>query len=205
MGIFDRGVYIIFFYHVSSAWLSYFSFSVSLICHILYLKQKKIVWIRIGKSSVTVGVFFVAFTLITGSIWFNATSGNYQNVFWQWNDPRQTSTLILFISYLSYLIFGNLVEERDRMAKLTAIYGIVVFPTVPFSYLSAIIWSSFHPLINPSPGQGHIYWDSVKLFILFLNLISMTILFAYLVQEFLELEKKKEELKIIIQKRLKEE
>lgn len=203
---FSRVVYIIFFYHVSSAWLSYFSFSISLICHIIYLKQEKIVWSRIGKSSVIVGVFFAGFTLITGSLWFNATSGGYQNIFWQWSDARQTSTLVLFLSYLSYLIFGNLVEERDRIAKLTAIFGIVVFPTVLFSYLSAIIFNTLHPLITPTPGQpGHIYWDPIKLFILFFNLISMTILFSYLVQEFIELEKKKEELKKIIHKRLREE
>ena len=203
---FERVVYIIFFYHVSSAWISYFSFTASLICHLLYLKHENMNWSRLGKNSVIIGVFFSAVTLITGSLWFNATSGGYNNIYWTWGDPRQTTTLILFISYLSYLIFGNMIEERDKKAKLTSTLGIILFPSVPLSYLSAILFPSLHPLINPNPGQsGNIYWDPVKLFILFFNVIAITILFHYLIQELVELDKAKERLDQIIQKRLEEE
>jgi len=196
----------IFFYHVSSAWLAYFSFGVSLVCHILYLKQKKMQWSDIGKNSIIVGVFFTAVTLITGSLWYNATSGGYNNIYWQWSDARQTMTLVLFLSYLSYLIFGGVIEEREKKAKLTSILGIVFFPTVPLSYLSARIFASLHPLINPNPGEpGNIYWDSMKLFVLFLNLIAMTIFFTYVVRILVNLDKMKERLNEIIQIKLREE
>ena len=202
---FERIVYIIFFYHVSSAWLSYFSFGVSLIGHLLYLKQKKMNWSNLGKNSIIVGVFFVAFTLITGSLWFNATSGSYNNIYWQWSDARQTTTLILFFSYVAYLIFRNFIEEREKKAKLSAILGIVFFPTVPLSYLSAILFTSLHPLINPNPGEpGNIYWDSIKLFILFFNLIAMTLLFIYLIRELKELDIAKEKLQEILYIKMEE-
>lgn len=202
---FERIVYIIFFYHVSSAWLSYFSFGVSLIGHLLYLKQKKMNWSNLGKNSIIVGVFFVAFTLITGSLWFNATSGSYNNIYWQWSDARQTTTLILFFSYIAYLIFRNFIEEREKKAKLSAILGIVFFPTVPLSYLSAILFTSLHPLINPNPGEpGNIYWDSIKLFILFFNLIAMTLLFIYLIRELKELDIAKEKLQEILYIKMEE-
>ena len=202
---FSRIVYVIFFYHVSAAWLSYFSFGVSLISHLLYLKQKKMSWSNLGKNSIIVGVFFVAFTLITGSLWFNATSGAYNNIYWQWSDPRQTTTLILLLSYIAYLIFRNFIEEREKKAKLSAILGIVFFPTVPLSYLSAIIFTSLHPLINPNPGEpGNIYWDSIKLFILFFNLIAMTLLFVYLVRELNELDLVKQKLQELLQTKLEE-
>ena len=199
---FSRIVYVIFFYHVSAAWLSYFSFGVSVISHILYLKQKKMSWSYLGKNSIIIGVFFVAFTLITGSIWFNATSGAYNNVYWQWSDPRQTTTLILFLSYIAYLIYRNFIEEREKKAKLSAILGIVFFPTVPLSYLSAIIFTSLHPLINPEPGN--IYWDSIKLFSLFLNLFAITLLFIYLVRELKELDIAKQMLQELLQKKMEE-
>jgi len=203
---FDRIVYIIFFYHVAGAWLSYFSFGISLICHVLYLKYKKIIWSRLGKNSIIVGVVFCAFTLITGSLWYNSTSGNYNNVYWQWSDARQTMTLILFLSYVSYLIFGSMIEDKEKKAKLTAALGIALFPTVPLSYISALVFTTLHPLINPSSGQtGHIYWDPIKLFILFFNLIAMTILFIYIVKELVSLDKAKLKLDEIIQKRLIEE
>ena len=202
---FERIIYIIFFYHVSAAWLSYFSFGVSLIGHLLYLKQKKMNWSNLGKNSIIVGVFFVAFTLITGSLWFNATSGSYNNIYWQWSDARQTTTLILFFSYVAYLIFRNFIEEREKKAKLSAILGIVFFPTVPLSYLSAILFTSLHPLINPNPGEpGNIYWDSIKLFILFFNLIAMTLLFIYLIRELKELDIAKEKLQEILYIKMEE-
>ena len=192
---FERVVYIIFFYHVSAAWLSYFSFGVSFIAHLLYLKQKKMKWSHLGKNSIIVGVFFVAFTLITGSLWFNATSGSYNNIYWQWSDARQTTTLILLLSYVAYLIFRNFIEDKEIKAKLSAILGIVFFPTVPLSYLSAILFTSLHPLINPNPSEpGNIYWDSIKLFILFFNLIAITLLFVYLIRELKELDIAKEKL-----------
>jgi len=196
----------IFFYHVSSAWLSYFSFGISLICHIQYLRNNKIKWSRLGKNSIIVGVCFTAFTLITGSIWYNATSGDYTNVFWQWSDARQTTTLVLFLSYLSYLIFRSAIEDKEKKAKLSSALGIVLFPTVPLSYFSALIFTSLHPLINPITGEsGHIYWDLIKLLILFFNLISMTILFVYVVLELTALDEAKDELEKIIQKKLIEE
>ncbi|MFX0049131.1 MAG: cytochrome c biogenesis protein CcsA [Candidatus Hermodarchaeota archaeon] len=202
---FSRIVYVIFFYHVSAAWLSYFSFGVSLISHILYLKQKKMNWSNLGKNSIIVGVFFVAFTLITGSLWFNATSGAYNNIYWQWSDPRQTTTLILFLSYVAYLIFRNFIEEKEKKAKLSAILGIVFFPTVPLSYLSAIIFTSLHPLINPNPGEpGNIYWDPIKLFSLFFNLIAITLFFIYLVRELKELDIAKQNLQELLQIKMEE-
>ena len=202
---FERIIYVIFFYHVSAAWLSYFSFGVSLISHLLYLKQKKMNWSNLGKNSIIVGVFFVAFTLITGSLWYNATSGSYNNIYWQWSDARQTTTLILFFSYVAYLIFRNFIEEREKKAKLSAILGIVFFPTVPLSYLSAILFTSLHPLINPIPGEpGNIYWDSIKLFILFFNLIGMTLLFIYLIRELKELDIAKEKLQEILYIKMEE-
>ena len=200
---FSRIVYVIFFYHVSAAWLSYFSFGVSLISHILYLKQKKMNWSNLGKNSIIVGVFFVAFTLITGSLWFNATSGAYNNIYWQWSDPRQTTTLILFLSYIAYLIYRNFIEEREKKAKLSAILGIVFFPTVPLSYLSAIIFTSLHPLINPNPGN--IYWDPIKMLSLFLNLIAITLLFIYLIRELKELDMAKQILQELLQTKMEEQ
>lgn len=203
---FDRIVYIIFFYHVSSAWLSYITFGISLICQILYLKKKDMKWSYYGRNSVIIGVLFCGFTLISGSLWYNATSGNYNNIYWQWRDYRQTMTLILFFSYLSYLIFDNMVEEQEKRAELTALLGIILFPMVPLSYFSAIIFTSLHPLITPNPSQsGYIYWDSIKIFSLLLNLIAITFFYISCMQTFMEIDKETEKLEILIQKKLSEE
>jgi heme exporter protein C len=204
----NRIVYMIFFYHVSGAWLGYFSFGVSVLSHILYLRNKKTVFSRIGKNSIIVGVFFTAFALITGSLWYNATSGSYGSRpedYWQWSDGRQTMTFVLLISYIAFLIFRNMIEDKEKKARLSAALGIALFPTVPLSYFSAIIFESLHVLINPSPGEpGNIYWDPLKIFMLLFNLIAMTIFFVYIVKKLVDLDKEKERLNILIQKRLVE-
>jgi heme exporter protein C len=202
----NRIVYIIFFYHVSGAWLAYLSFGISLLFHVLYLKKREINWNRLGTNSIIVGVFFTTFTLITGSLWYNATSGDYNNIFWQWSDARQTMTLVLLLSYFAYLIFRSMVEDKEKKAKLSSVLGVALFPTVPLSYFSAIIFTTLHPLINPTPGEpGNIYWDPLKIFILLFNLIAITILFFYVIQRLGELDKAKGKLDEIIQKRLLEE
>ena len=201
----NRMVYMIFFYHVSGAWLAYLSFGISLLFHVLYLKKREINWNRLGTNSIIVGVFFTAFTLVTGSLWYNATSGDYNNIYWQWSDARQTMTLVLLLSYLAYLIFRSVIEDKEKKAKLSSVLGIALFPTVPLSYFSAIIFTSLHPLINPTPGEpGNIYWDPVKMFMLLFNLIAITILFFYVIQKLVELDRTKEKLEEIIQKRLVE-
>jgi heme exporter protein C len=163
-------------------------------------------WSLNGKNSVIIGVIFSAFTLISGSLWYNATSGGYRNIYWQWSDYRQTMTLVLFFSYLSYLIFSNMIEEMEKRAKMSALLGIVLFPLVPLSYISAIIFTSLHPLITPNPTQsGFIYWDSIKIFCLMFNLIAMTIFFFYCLQALMDINKAKIDLDKLIQKKLSEE
>jgi len=201
----NRIVYIIFFYHVSGAWLAYFSFGVSLLSHIQYLRNKKIIFSRIGKNSIIVGVFFTAFTLITGSLWYNATSASYGSKpedYWQWSDPRQTMTFVLLMSYIAFLIFRSLIEDKEQKTKLSAALGIALFPTVPLSYFSAIIFESFHVLSIKPADPGTIYWNPLKIFILLFNLIGMTIFFVYIVKQLVDLDKKREKLDILIQKRL---
>jgi len=204
----NRTVYMIFFYHVSGAWIGYFSFGVSVLSHILYLRNKKIIFSRIGKNSIIVGVFFTAFALITGSLWYNATSGSYGSRpedYWQWSDGRQTMTFVLLISYIAFLIFRSMVDEKEKRDKLSAALGIALFPTVPLSYFSAIIFETLHVLINPNPGEaGHLYWDPLKIFMLLFNLIAMTLFFVFVVKKLGDLDIAKEELEILIQKKLME-
>lgn len=204
----NRLVYMIFFYHVSGAWLGYFSFGVSLLSHGLYLKNNKILFSRIGKNSIIVGVFFTAFALITGSLWYNATVAGYGSRpedYWQWSDGRQTMTFVLLISYIAFLIFRSMIEDKEKKARLSAALGIALFPTVPLSYFSAIIFETLHVLISPVPeATGNIYWEPLKMFMLLFNLIAMTIFFVYIVKKLVDLDLEKEKLEILIQKRLME-
>ena len=180
----------------------------SLLSHGLYLRNKKIIFSRIGKNSIIVGVFFTAFALITGSLWYNATTAGYGSRpedYWQWSDGRQTMTFVLLISYIAFLIFRSMIEDKEKKAKLSAALGIALFPTVPLSYFSAIIFETLHVLISPVPeATGNIYWEPLKMFMLLFNLIAMTIFFVFAVKKLVDLDIQKEKLEVLIQKRLME-
>ncbi len=208
LNTFEDIVYVIFYYHVSSAWISYVSFSLSLACGLAVLKKNVAKWDLYGKNCVVIGVFFSALTLLTGSLWFNATAGtvngNYQNIFWTW-DPRQTATLVMFISYLAYLLFRNSIEDKEKRAKLSALLNLVLFSMVPLSYLSAIIFQSTHVLINPAPeSRGFIYWNPQILFTLLYTLTGVTLLFTYILKQLVQLDRLREENERLIQKQMEE-
>ncbi len=208
LNTFEDIVYVIFYYHVSSAWISYVSFSISLVCSLAFLKQKVAKWDLYGKNSVVIGIFFSAVTLLTGSLWFNATAGtvdgNYQNIFWTW-DPRQTATLVMFISYLAYILFRNSVEDKGKRTKLSALLNLVLFAMVPLSYVSAIIFQSTHVLINPAPAsRGFIYWNPQILFTLLYTLAGVSLLFTYLLRQLVQLDLLREDHERLIQKQMEE-
>ena len=95
-----------------------------------------------------------------------------------------------------------MIEDKEQKTKLSAALGIALFPTVPLSYFSAIIFESFHVLSIKPADPGTIYWNPLKIFILLFNLIGMTIFFVYIVKQLVDLDKKREKLDILIQKRL---
>ena len=197
-----RPVFNVFFYHVSMAWVAYVTFTVSLICSILYLRSQGTKWDRFAKNSIIIGVLFAAGAIITGALWFNAANDSYGGTYWTW-EPRQTMTLVLLLSYLSYLIFRNMIEDKDQRAKLSAVLGIVLFPTVPLSYFAAIIFEGLHPIIEPTPSD--LYWDTFKIFTLIFTVIITTIFYLYSLRRLNELDKRQEKLDELIQMKLEEE
>jgi len=95
------------------------------------------------------GLVYGVVTLIGGSIWANATWG----VYWNW-DPRETTTLILWVAYLGYFLLRMSVGNPERRATVAAAFNVLAFLTVPLSYLSFIIWPSLHPRLGSEGGIG---------------------------------------------------
>jgi heme exporter protein C len=84
--------------------------------------------------------------LVTGPIWAKPT----WNVWWTW-DPRLTTTLILWFTYVAYLMLRRSVKENQR-ANLSAVFGIIGFINVPITFFSIRLWRTIHPVIITSRG-----------------------------------------------------
>lgn len=139
----------IFYFHVSAAWVGFFAFFVTLVASIAYLRAGKRDWDIVALSSVEIGMTFTAMAVITGSIWAKPT----WNAWWPWQqEPRLILVTILLLLYLAYLMLRAFLEEEQQKARFAAVYGIVAFASVPFTFLSVRWWQRLHPVVFEREG-----------------------------------------------------
>src|SRR5258706_404989 len=93
-----------------------------------------------------IGVVFCTIVLITGPIWARPVWG----IWWTW-DARLTSTLLMWLIYISYLILRRFSTggQTPLLAAALAVFG---FADVPFVYLSIRYFRTQHP--QPVIGGG---------------------------------------------------
>jgi heme exporter protein C len=133
-------IYRIFFFHIS-AWVSTFTaFTIVFISNIAYLTTRGERWDSLGVSAAEVGVACCSIGLITGPLWAKPVWG----IWWTW-DARLTTTFIMWLMYLSYLMLRGLLEDPRHRASLSAVFGIFAFLDVPLVYMSNRLWRTQHP------------------------------------------------------------
>ena len=172
----------IFYIHVPSAFLAYLAFFITFIASIFYLYRKDSKWDTVAHCAVETGVIFCTIVLITGPIWAKPV----WNVWWKW-DPRLTTTLILWFTYVAYLMLRRSVKENQR-ANLSAVFGIIGFINVPITFFSIRLWRTIHPVIITSRGLN-MSW-SMK-FSLIITFIAFCFLFFSLLISRIRLERLK--------------
>jgi len=137
----------IFYFHVPSAWVSFIAFFVVCIASIIFLKTGKEQWDRLAACSAEIGVLFIIIVLITGPLWAKPVWTTY----WTW-DARLTTSFVLFLIYVAYLMLRNYVANKERGARFAAVFGIIGFVDVPIVYMSIRWWRTLHP--SPVIGGG---------------------------------------------------
>jgi heme exporter protein C len=78
--------------------------------------------------------------LTTGPLWAKPVWG----VWWTW-DARLTSTFVMWMLYVSYLILRGLIEDPEKKATLSAVFGIFASLDLPLVYVSNRLWRTTHP------------------------------------------------------------
>jgi len=146
MGVVQR----IFYFHVPSAWVAFLGFFVVFLSSIVYLATRRLIWDTVAHAAAELGVLFCGIVLFTGPIWARPVWGTW----WTW-EARLTTTLVLEMVYVAYLVLRSQAENRDQAARLAAVVGIVGFLDVPIIYYSVQIWRGHHPIVfKSSGGQG---------------------------------------------------
>jgi heme exporter protein C len=130
----------IFYFHVGS-WNAMFSaLFVVFFANVAYLLTRRQKYDALGVSGAEIGVMCCTIGLITGPLWAKPVWG----IYWTW-DARLTSTFILWLLYIAYLLLRGLLEDPQKKASLSAIFGIFAFLDVPMVYLSNRLWRTQHP------------------------------------------------------------
>ena len=128
-------------FHVSTAIIAYGAFGVSFVLGIIFLlrdrmrasgfldshipnREKLDV---ISYRSVSLGLLFLTFTILTGAIWAERAWGSY----WSW-DPKETWSLVTWIVYAAYL---HLRIRRGWEGRAAAIFAVAGFICVMFTYI----------------------------------------------------------------------
>jgi len=136
----------IFYYHVPSAWTTFLLFTVNLVASLWYLISRSSKADAIAIVTAEVGVVFCTVVLVTGPLWARPVWG----IWWTW-DVRLTSTLVLWLIYISYLMLRRFSTSGQTpvLAAALAIFGALDIPLV---YFSIWIFRTQHP--QPVIGGG---------------------------------------------------
>lgn len=192
----------IFYFHASSGWAAMEGTGIVFFANVAYLWKRQPKWDWLAVSAVEVSLAFWSVVLVTGPIWAHPVWG----VWWAW-DWRLTLTLILWVLYVAYLILRTLIDDFERRASSSAIFGVFVFLGVPLDYLSIRIWRTQHPqpVLFGGPDSG-LAPTMAKVF--FFCSALMTFLMIVLVVQRYRLERLKheaEETRLVLEERAETE
>jgi heme exporter protein C len=131
----------IFYFHVGIAWIAGLALFVTFVCSILYLwrgEQRR--YDIMAAASAEIGLVFGVMVLLSGMLWARPV----WNTWWTW-DPRLTTTAICEFIYVAYLMLRGALEDPQRRARFSAVYGIIGFASVPMTFFSTRWFNTIHP------------------------------------------------------------
>ena len=172
----------IMYFHVALAWVAFLAFFLVFVGSIMYLWKRSAWWDALAQSAAEIGVVFATLILITGTIWMRPVWG----VWWTW-EPKLTTSVILWLMYVVYLMLRAYAPNRSQAATYSAVLGVIAFIDVPVVYFAARWWRSVHPeaVVGPLAEPGSL--DSDMRAALMFSVLTFTLLFVYLLRERLAL------------------
>lgn len=164
----------IFYFHMGSVWVATVAFTMVFIASIAYLVTGRRKWDILSLASAELGVLFITLTIISGSIWAKPIWG----VWWTW-DPQLTTTFILWVLYVVYLMLRASVGSDLKKAKFAAVFAIVAWVDLPLVYISARMRRGISPVVFGGKGGGI---APEMLVALLVAMVAFTLLFVVILK-----------------------
>src|SRR5216683_7405144 len=137
----------IFYYHVPSAWTAFLLFLINFVASVTYLIRRDAKSDILALVAAEVGVVFCTVVIVTGPIWARPVWG----IWWAPGDIRLTTTLVLWLIYISYLVLRRF-SSSGQTPTLAAALAVLGALCVPFVYFSIWFFRTQHP--SPVIGGG---------------------------------------------------
>jgi len=176
----------IMYLHVPSVLTAYLAFGLVLLGSGAYLATRRVGWDQLAAAAAEIGVLFTVMTIVSGSIWGRPTWG----VWWTW-DARLTSTAVMLLVYVGYLLLRAMVDDPEARARYAAVVGIVSAANIPIVHFSVKWWRALHQpatILGPEPSPI----ASPIALALLVNWVAFTLLFAYFLSRRLEIARLEE-------------
>lgn len=180
MGIVQKIMYL----KLPCIWNSFLAFTIAFVSSVVYLWKRVEIADIIALCSVEIGIIFCGITLVTGSIWAKPT----WNTYWTW-DARLTTTLILFLIFVGYLLLRKFTDYGDQQARLSAVIAIIGFLDIPLIHFSVVWWRTLHQPSTMLSSQKNVI-DRPLLIALLISVLAFSFLFSFLLATRIDLEKK---------------
>lgn len=175
------------FFHVPVNATAFTAFTVTLAASLLYIKSRDLKYDLIASRATKLGLLFVTFTLITGSVWAKAAWGSY----WNW-DPRETTALVMWFVYMAYFALRGSIAETTASARASAIFGIFGYASGILTLLSTRVFPSLHPAtfsLELEPEMGMVLGIMITAsLIVFVNLLSIEVKVARMEESYGEMK-----------------
>ncbi|MEM1105417.1 MAG: heme ABC transporter permease CcmC [Pseudomonadota bacterium] len=130
----------IMFIHVPAAWLGMAGYAGMAAASFVWFIWRHELADTAAKALAPVGAAYCAICLYSGAIWGKPTWGTW----WQWDDARMVSMLVLLFLYLGYMAVRAAMDTRQKAAQAGAILAMVGVINVPIIKFSVDIWASLH-------------------------------------------------------------
>jgi len=165
----------LFYIHVPSVAVAYTCFAITFVGSIIYLRKASLFWDLVAGAAAEIGVIFTVLVLATGALWGKPTWG----VYWQW-DARMTSTVVMLISYIGYLVMRGPALPQAVRSRRAAILGIAGIANVVIVHYSVQWWRGLH---QGSTVGLDTQIDDLMLFSFFCGLVAMMSVGAWLLMQ----------------------
>ena len=175
----------IFYFHVPAAIAGMTAFAVNFVASLMYVIRRNRRWDNLALSAAEVGVMFFSMVLVTGPIWAKPA----WFVWWTWS-PRLTTSLILCLLYIAYLLIRKYLEDPERRGMVSAVFGIIAFADAPLVWFSIRWWRDIHP--SPMLESGGLSPSMRPAF--YICLAAFLLLLIYLLRRRFFIESTRDEL-----------